>query len=116
MKAMTLPALLLALGSSACILADPTVTPPVPVVAVRPASLTVAVGAADTILAFVTGVSTDADRTIDWSAGDTAVVRVTTLSPPDRALVAGRKAGTTAVIATWHTDPTVRASAAVTVH
>lgn len=117
MKRNIVALLVVALACPACELgSDPTLNPPpVPSMVVRPASLIVAVGAADTLFAFVTGVDASADRTIDWSVGDTAIVGVTTLSPPDHALVTGRRAGTTAVTAAWRTDPTVRSSAAVMV-
>ncbi len=108
--------LLLVLGLTGCGLGeDPTGTPPVPAMVVRPPALIVAVGATDTLFAFVTGVATGTDRTMEWSAGDTTIVRLTTLSPPDHALVIGRQTGTTAVIATWRADPTVKATATVTV-
>ncbi len=117
MKRTIVAAALLALPCAACGLgSDPTLNPPPnPAVVVRPASLILAVGATDTLIAFMTGVESNADRTVNWSAGDTTVVRVTVLSPPDHALVSGRSAGTTGVTATWRTDPTVRASAAVMV-
>ncbi len=116
MKRTLIAATMLPLALTACDLgSDPVVTPPMPTVVVRPASLTLGVGATDSLFAFMTGVATSADRTLEWSAGDTLVVRVTALSPPDHALVTGRAAGTTAVTAAWHADPTVRASAAVMV-
>ncbi len=94
---------------------DPIITPPVPTMAIIPTEVTVAVGAGDTLLAYVSGVAASADRTVDWSVGDTAVVRVTALTPPDHVLVIGRQAGTTTVTASGHAEPTVRASATVTV-
>ncbi len=94
---------------------DPIVTPPGPAIAVRPASLILALGSTDTVFALITGVATGADRTMQWSAGDTTVVRITALSPPDHALVTGLKPGTTAVTAAWRADPTVRGSAEVIV-
>jgi len=116
MNASRLVGAALALVVAACgLVSDPTVTPAVPTVVVRPGALTLAVGATDTLFAFMTGVDGGADRTMDWSAGDTTVVRVTALSPPDHALVLGRKAGTTTATATWRHDPTVQAQSAVTV-
>ncbi len=94
---------------------DPVVTPSGPLIAVRPPSLTLAVGATDTLFAFMSGIDSGADRTMDWSAGDTTIVRVTTVTPPDHALVLGLKAGTTAVTVSWRKDPTVRAMSAVMV-
>ncbi len=118
MRRKIVATLLPALVVAACGLgSDPTLNPPpAPSMVVRPQSLSLALGATDTLFAFVTGVATGADRTMDWSAGDTTIVRVTTLSPPDHALVTGRNAGTTAVIVAWRADPTVRASAEITVH
>ncbi len=104
------------LAVAACSLGtDPTVLPPVPVVAIRPAALDLAPGGTDSLFAFVSGVASSANRTMDWTVGDTTVVRLTVLSPPDHALVTGLRSGTTAVTAAWHSDPTVRASSAVMV-
>ncbi len=117
MKYRTLAVTLMATAVAACgmFAGDPTITPPVPTMAIIPTEATVAVGAGDTLLAYVSGVAASADRTVDWSVGDTAVVRVTALTPPDHVLVIGRQAGTTTVTASWHVDPSVRAAATVTV-
>ncbi len=118
MKSSRVAGAALALVVAACGLgSDPTLNPPPdPMMVVRPPSLIIALGATDSLFAFVTGVATGADRTMNWSVGDTTIVHLTTLSPPDHALVTGRAAGTTAVTVAWRTDPNVRAISSITVH
>ncbi len=112
---------LLALGATAC--SSPLSSCGLLAVAVQPQdSLTVTVGATDTLLASViSGCPASVGPAIDFSISDTSVASVavgsSATAPGDTALalVTGKKAGQTTVVATAHDRTNIRTGVRVVV-
>lgn len=114
MKPSSVLVLFMMLFVVACRKVSPTQESPKLMLA--PGSLTLAVGAADTLTAVLTGVGNFQDHTLDWSSADTMVVRISKVLSPNQAVVFAQNAGSTRVLVAWRADPHVGAVADVTVH